>query len=534
MAALLATDAVKSWSVRLRAARVSLAFASMCVGCLDRAPSRESREDVPEHTVVHRRHHGGGDTDDNVAARPTRRVYAKNRFVWIRRSPDEASDWIGYITLGESVRVREGASRAKDDTGCPSWVGVEPEGWVCVGKNATLDPADDVVVHLAEHAADRSSPWPYDYARSLGAARYRGLPTERDEHAREGDVDLLRKRIDQARLVGTDDAAIRAIDPRLVGAELGMTSKPPPTLFAPPPGVLETDEDVGLGSTIAYSYEFDYHGRAFLLSWDHGVIPEARVKKYPRSPFHGVALGTGVELPLAFTKKNPPHKVVRGADGALVESKETFAAQSPIALTKDPPVSDSSGRAYRATREPGVFVAERDVVLVTPLGEPPKLAPGGRRTWVEVSTVGGYLVAYEGDEPVYATLISAGRARMLDDKTMAPVSSTPNGTYAILSKLETTSMRPEPKGAFAVEGATSQSGTVHAEVMYTQVFHEGFALHGAYWHDDWGDRKSAGCVNLAPTDAKWLFDWSEPAVPIDWHARRTMPGDPVTRVVVHP
>lgn len=67
----------------------------------------------------------------------------------------------------------------------------------------------------------------------------------------------------------------------------------------------------------------------------------------------------------------------------------------------------------------------------------------------------------------------------------------------------------------------------------TQVFFEDYALHGAYWHDEWGDRRSAGCVNLAPIYAKWIFDWSEPTLPPDWHARRTLPGEPTTAVVVH-
>ena len=70
--------------------------------------------------------------------------------------------------------------------------------------------------------------------------------------------------------------------------------------------------------------------------------------------------------------------------------------------------------------------------------------------------------------------------------------------------------------------------------MYTQVFYEDYALHGAYWHDDFGDRKSAGCVNLSPIDSKWLFDWSEPKVPTDWHVKKIEPGDDATVVVIHP
>jgi hypothetical protein len=46
------------------------------------------------------------------------------------------------------------------------------------------------------------------------------------------------------------------------------------------------------------------------------------------------------------------------------------------------------------------------------------------------------------------------------------------------------------------------------------------ALHGAYWHDRFGMTKSHGCVNLAPKDAHYLFDWLEPNLPAGWTAIR--------------
>ena len=62
------------------------------------------------------------------------------------------------------------------------------------------------------------------------------------------------------------------------------------------------------------------------------------------------------------------------------------------------------------------------------------------------------------------------------------------------------------------------------DVPYIQYFHEGYALHGAYWHDDFGKPRSHGCVNLAPADAAWLFDWTDPPVPAEWHGAVNMEG----------
>ena len=51
------------------------------------------------------------------------------------------------------------------------------------------------------------------------------------------------------------------------------------------------------------------------------------------------------------------------------------------------------------------------------------------------------------------------------------------------------------------------------DVPYVQFFDKAVALHGAYWHRDFGHMKSHGCVNLAPLDARWLFDFTGPHLP---------------------
>jgi lipoprotein-anchoring transpeptidase ErfK/SrfK len=51
-----------------------------------------------------------------------------------------------------------------------------------------------------------------------------------------------------------------------------------------------------------------------------------------------------------------------------------------------------------------------------------------------------------------------------------------------------------------------------------------YALHGAYWHNTFGNVRSHGCTNIAPADARWLFHWSEPEVRWGWHARFVRDG----------
>jgi hypothetical protein len=43
----------------------------------------------------------------------------------------------------------------------------------------------------------------------------------------------------------------------------------------------------------------------------------------------------------------------------------------------------------------------------------------------------------------------------------------------------------------------------------------GAALHGTYWHNDFGHPHSHGCINLTPEDARWIYRWTLPSVPPD-------------------
>lgn len=45
------------------------------------------------------------------------------------------------------------------------------------------------------------------------------------------------------------------------------------------------------------------------------------------------------------------------------------------------------------------------------------------------------------------------------------------------------------------------------DVPWTMYFNGNQALHGAYWHDNLGNRRSHGCVNLSLTDAYWLYNF---------------------------
>jgi hypothetical protein len=157
-----------------------------------------------------------------------------------------------------------------------------------------------------------------------------------------------------------------------------------------------------------------------------------------------------------------------------------------------------------------------DMVLswsVVPMMEPeppPHEVPEGGK-WIHVDVGSQTLTAYEGERPVFLTLVSTGNEE--EDEEYATV----RGTFAIQSKHVSATM-----DNLAMEEAYSIE-----DVPWTMYFHSSYAIHGAFWHSVFGHQRSHGCVNMTPRDAKWIFDWSEPSLPLGWHgvvATRERPG----------
>jgi lipoprotein-anchoring transpeptidase ErfK/SrfK len=55
------------------------------------------------------------------------------------------------------------------------------------------------------------------------------------------------------------------------------------------------------------------------------------------------------------------------------------------------------------------------------------------------------------------------------------------------------------------------------DVPYTMYFYSGYALHGTYWHSNFGVPMSHGCVNLSIPDAGWLFNWASVGTLVNIH-----------------
>ncbi|HSY20949.1 MAG TPA: L,D-transpeptidase [Polyangiaceae bacterium] len=151
----------------------------------------------------------------------------------------------------------------------------------------------------------------------------------------------------------------------------------------------------------------------------------------------------------------------------------------------------------------GAWMQARDLARPSVAAPPAEVVRPGEH-WIDVDLATQTLVAYEGARPVYATLVSSGRG--------APrtPSATPTGVHRVWVKILASDM-----------GNAARDDEEHyslEDVPYVQFFDSSVALHGTYWHGDFGHVRSHGCVNLAPLDAQWLFAFTEPHLPVGWVA----------------
>ena len=207
-----------------------------------------------------------------------------------------------------------------------------------------------------------------------------------------------------------------------------------------------------------------------------GPLPtEATVADAPTLPAPTEA---PVEI-FAPSPTNPPvfpTKEVVPGEGPLPTWTPTSLPTPTLAPTMTPSPSP----------EPSPTPEPIPLVVGAPSPRPPGVAEGER--WIAVNLSTQTLVAYEGDTPVFETLISSG----------LPQWPTVTGQYRTYMKYEAQTMN----------GYLLGYDYYLPDVPYVMYFYEDYAIHGTYWHSSFGTPMSHGCVNVSTPDAGWLFNWA--------------------------
>lgn len=135
---------------------------------------------------------------------------------------------------------------------------------------------------------------------------------------------------------------------------------------------------------------------------------------------------------------------------------------------------------------PGLWVPAESMRRLTPEVVTP-LSPGRTDKWIQITIDTETLVCFEGDTPVFTTRTGSG----------VWGTPTPRGEFTVIHKRFTRRM----------VGDDYDLPGVPFPVYITR---NGVAVHGTYWHNDYGRRHSHGCVNIASQAARWIFRWVDP------------------------
>ncbi|MGE0784532.1 MAG: L,D-transpeptidase [Sandaracinaceae bacterium] len=410
----------------------------------------------------------------------------------VRSAPDRESLTIGWLRLGGHVRMRrEPVVAPRCATG---WYELYPRGYTCAGEG--IEPrehGDEAPEGLGELSADRHSALPYRYmfVRDPQTPEYHQLPSREDQRA------ALDHGARYAQLLndGQERRAELLREGRL-GGEPEMPSVVVRYLHR--------------GFYVASNGTEERSQRRFVRTVRGSYIKEAQLQEVDGSEFAGIELGDGVELPLAWASRTavPLMRIVRsdGTDRFYPDpDAPTYERHTVVPWTRR---ARFGTRAYHVlTLENGEERYLRDwfVSVAEPVERPRSVR--GEATWVHVDVSEQTAVLYRGDRPIYATLISSG----LEGH------DTPRGEFRIRRKFVSDTM------ANLGPDAGDDSYRID-DVPFTQYFSRSIALHGAFWHNQFGLRRSHGCVNLAPRDARYLFEHTEPAIPQGWHGVSTERG----------
>jgi lipoprotein-anchoring transpeptidase ErfK/SrfK len=123
---------------------------------------------------------------------------------------------------------------------------------------------------------------------------------------------------------------------------------------------------------------------------------------------------------------------------------------------------------------------------------------------IEISIDQQQLTAFEDNKIVKQVIVSTGRPYLNADPKLIPT-DTPKGDFQIRAK------RP----AVHMGDGTLRSDAEAYElpgVPWVSYFEsaKGVAIHGTYWHNNFGMTMSHGCVNMRSEDAKWIYRWTTP------------------------
>lgn len=209
-------------------------------------------------------------------------------------------------------------------------------------------------------------------------------------------------------------------------------------------------------------------------------------------------VGQRLSIPGGQSSPSPSPAPSPSTDGVYVVQ----AGNTLFSIAKWHSTTVSALRAANGLTSNTIYVGQRLKIpdgSATPTQPPapqptPVPNPGASgEKWIDINLSQQRITAYQGQTPVYSAIVSTG----------LPRTPTVVGTFSVYAKYTATPM--------------SGPGYYLPAVPHTMYFYRGYAIHGAYWHNNFGTPMSHGCVNLSLPDAEWFYNWSPMGIKVVSH-----------------
>lgn len=151
---------------------------------------------------------------------------------------------------------------------------------------------------------------------------------------------------------------------------------------------------------------------------------------------------------------------------------------------------------YGVSRSPGPWAPAVAFRRFDPAMDLSPLAADVADKRIEIRLAEQQMTAYENGRAVMKVRVSTGAGHMY----------TPKGSYRVFRKAP---------GQRLVGGVGADRYDLPGVPFVTYFTYSGIAIHGAYWHNDYGVARSHGCINVLPEVARWFWRWTLPVAPVD-------------------
>jgi lipoprotein-anchoring transpeptidase ErfK/SrfK len=208
--------------------------------------------------------------------------------------------------------------------------------------------------------------------------------------------------------------------------------------------------------------------------------------------------------PVLLTETDEPTILYYGSSHRVIEVKADDASYLWYKIDDDKKGAKSF---YALARHLRVF-SEEDLSPINP----------GVEKKIMISLADQRMDLYENGQVVFSTLVSTGGGGF----------STPKGEHGVVYKQPSRHMYSDPENeAFSDPNFFDLLGVPFNTFLTTF----GHAIHGTYWHGDYGRPRSHGCVNVTPEIARYVWRWVDPVAPYSKSAEGSS-AEPGTQVIV--